>query len=128
MQLLTVQSQTYHLAQLVRYRLHTGQREVGAKTNRLEPLPLFADFQFAELLFSDGSRVELVGAQTEAFLKHLEKFANRLDLDQVETRAVGTVLVHDTAEGGDIVIPREPESQGSDSGVPFEPGVFPPLR
>ena len=122
-----MQGQTYNLAQLVRYSLRTGQREVGAKTNRLDPLPLFAEFRFAELFFSDGSKVELDGVQTEAFLKYLEKQSERLDLDQVETRAVGRVLVHDTAEGGDIVLPPEAKSSDESGHPPFEPGVFPPL-
>ncbi len=128
MRLLTVQGQTFNLAHLVRYTLQTSQSEVGSRADRLDPLPLFADLTFARLYFSEGLSVQLEEVQTQAFLAFIKKNSETLDLDRVETQAVGTVLVHNTAEGGDIVLPTEPPTNGTDGNPPFEPGVFPPLR
>ena len=126
MQLLTVQGQTFNLAQLVRYTLHIGQREVGTTPNGINPVPVFADFRYAELLFTDGSRIQLQAEQTEAFLVHIERHAERLDLDRVETQSVGKVVVHGTAEGGDIVLPAA-EGEESESQREFSRDVFPTL-
>jgi hypothetical protein len=127
MQLLTVQGQTFNLAHLVRYTLHVGQREVGAGAGGIDPVPLFADFRYAELFFVDGSRILLQGPQTEAFLVQIERSAEQLDLDRVEAQTVGNVVVHGTDEGGDIVLPSS-DADDTDTRPILSSDDFPPLR
>lgn len=113
MLLITVKGQTYHLSQLVRYATHVGQRGVGATTDLVEPEPIFGDFQFLELFFSDGSHVDLDEVQSRAFLKFVVQRATMLDLDKVDEESLGTILVHDTEEGGDIILPAETPEMGA---------------
>ncbi len=106
----TVQGQTYNLGQLVRYVTHIGQRSVSATSDIVDPEPIFGDFRYVELHFSDGAHVALDEAQTRAFLALIAQRGSHLDLDKIDSEVLGTVLVHDTEEGGDIILPRdEPE-------------------
>lgn len=107
MMFVTVGGITYNLAQLVKFKTHIGQREVGATESVVDPQPIFGDFQYLELVFSDGAKVELDEAQTRAFLPFLRNRAPLLDLDKVEEAILGEVLVHGTEEGGDIILARE---------------------
>lgn len=103
---LTVHGQTHNLAYLLRYVLHEGQREIGATGSLVDPEPIFGPFRYAELIFRDGTRITLDGPQTEAFLKEMRRRGHFVDLDAVDEKALGHVIVHDTDEGGDIILPR----------------------
>jgi hypothetical protein len=127
MQLLTVQGKTFNLAHLVNYTLHVGQREVGTTSSGINPVPVFADFRYAELVFTDGSLILLQAEQTEAFLAHVARHAFRLDLDQIEAQSVGNVVVHGTVEGGDIVLPSA-DADDADARRELSGGFFPPLE
>lgn len=113
MNLVTIQGQTYNLDQLVRYITHVGSREVGATEEIVDPKPIFGEYRYLELVFSDGSRVELDGVQSAALLRHLAASGTTLDLDQVDEAALGHVLVHDT-ESGDVVLPEPVEEESRD--------------
>ncbi len=103
--LVTIRGQSYNLDHLVRYATHTGSREIGSTGHIAEDAePVFGIFRYLELFFSDGSRVTLDGPQSQALLAFLDRFAERLDLDQIEEAALGRVLVHDT-EAGDVILP-----------------------
>ena len=109
MRLVTTRGQTYNLAHLVRYLTRIGTREVGATEHvRAEAEPVFGEFRYLELFFSDGSRVELDGIQSSALLRYLKRHAHVLDLDQIDEDVLGHVLVHDT-EAGDVILPSSAE-------------------
>jgi hypothetical protein len=114
MTLITVGGTTYNLHQLVRFVSHTGQREIGATSSVLNPEPIFGEFRFVELFFSDGARAELDEAQTRAFDAWLAERSQRLDLDMVEEAILGHVVVHDTDEGGDIILPPDDDPATAD--------------
>lgn len=111
MMFVTVQGQTFQLSHLVKYVTHIGQREIGVTESVRNPEPIFGDFRYVELFFVDGSVVQLDGVQTEAFLSFLEGRALVLDLDRVDESALGHIVVHDTAEGGDIILPDQPPGE-----------------
>lgn len=114
----TVQNKSYNLAHLIYYESLIGQSEVGATaTVVVEPEPVFGDFRYVQLVFSTGERVSLDAPQSEAFLAFIGTRSTRLDLDFIEQSTVGTILVHDTEEGGDIFLPARDE----DEGTPGEP-------
>jgi hypothetical protein len=106
---LTVQGQTYNLDHLVRFVTHTGRRQVGTDESLTDPEPIFEDFRYVELIFSDGTSISLDGPQTEAFLNFLARRSQVLDLDKVEEATVGHIVVRDTEEGGDIILPTPAE-------------------
>lgn len=109
MNLVTVKGQTYNLDHLVRYISHTGQRESGVTEGPDGPRPVFGEYRFLELVFADGSRVELDGIQSEALLRHLASEGPALDLDQVDEEVLGHVVVRDS-ESGDVILPSEDET------------------
>jgi hypothetical protein len=118
--LLTVQGQTYNLDYLVKFVTHTGQREAGT-AGLVDPEPVFEDYRYVELVFADGVRVTLDDAQTRAFLTFLRRRSYNVDLDRVEEAAIGHVVVHDTAEGGDIIF-QTPEEAAAET-HPVELGL-----
>jgi hypothetical protein len=104
MNLVTIKGQTYNLDQMVRYIHRVGSREVGvAPEIAHEGRPIFGEYRYVELVFADGSRVELDAIQTAALLRHLEALAPALDLDAIDEAALGHVLVHNT-EVGDVIL------------------------
>jgi hypothetical protein len=107
MTFVTVNGQTYNLRHLVKYVSHVGQREVGVTESVVEPQPIFGEFRYIELFFSDGTSIALDGIQTDAFLNCLAGWSKTLDLDRIEEAALGHVVVHDTDEGGDIILPED---------------------
>ncbi|GIW86000.1 MAG: hypothetical protein KatS3mg108_0324 [Isosphaeraceae bacterium] len=110
--LLTIQGQTYNLDYLVKYRVHTGQREV-ATSGLVDPEPVFEDYRYIELVFADGVCITLDDVQTKAFLNFLRRRSYTLDLDRIDEIAFGPVVVHDTVEGGNIIFqtPEEAEAE-----------------
>ena len=101
-----VGGETYNLGLLLKFVERTGQREVGAIPDVVAPEPVFDEFRFVELVFVDGTRVELDGPQTEAFLRHVRSDGPPLDLDRVDAEVLGRVIVRDS-EGGDVILPQE---------------------
>lgn len=110
MTLVTVGGTTYNLDLLVRFVTHKGQREIGATDSLVDPQPIFGEFEFVELFFSDGARVELGEAQTRAFLAWIARRSMVIDLDSVDEAVVGHIVVHDTEEGGDVILAREEQT------------------
>lgn len=110
--LLTVQGQTYNLDYLVKFVTHTGQRDIGG-TGVTEPEPVFEPFRYVELIFADGVHVTLDDVQTEAFLTYMRRRSFTIDLDRVEEAAIGHVVVHDTVEGGDIILQTAEEADAA---------------
>jgi hypothetical protein len=106
MTFVTVNGQTHNLQHLLRYITHLGQREVGVSESVVDPQPIFGEFRYVELVFTDGAQVTLDAVQSEAFLKFLAGRSQRLDLDSIEEAALGHVVVRDTDEGGDIILPE----------------------
>ncbi len=106
MNFVTIKGQTYNLDQLVRYLSHVGSREIGATGEIVNPRPIFGEYRYVELIFADGSRVELDGIQSAALLRHLASLGPTLDLDQIDETALGHVLVHNT-DVGDVILADE---------------------
>ncbi len=108
MNLVTIKGETYNLDLLVKYITHVGTREVGTTGEIVDPKAIFGEYRYLELVFADGSRVELDAVQSSALMRRLASEGPVLDLDQVDEAALGHVLVRDT-EGGDIILPDEPD-------------------
>lgn len=109
MNLVTIKGQTYNLDLLVRYIPHLGQREVGVTDGPGEPRPIFGEYRYLELVFSDGSRVELDAIQSDALLRHLAAQGPALDLDLVDEAILGRAVVRNS-ESGDVYMPSQDES------------------
>ncbi len=107
--LVTIKGETYNLDQMVKYITHVGQREIGATESLINPVPVFGEFRFLELVFADGSHVELDGIQSEALLAFLETRSHQIDLDQIDEKVLGHVVVHNS-EVGDLVLAEEEET------------------
>lgn len=117
MNLVTIKGETYNLDLLVKYITHVGTREVGTTEEIVDPRAIFGEYRYVELVFADGSRVELDAVQSSALLQRLAAGGPALDLDRLDESALGHVVVHDT-EGGDIILPDEP-----DEGAVIEPDL-----
>ncbi len=115
MNLVTIKGQTYNLDHLVRYIPHMGQREVGVTEEGLtDPRPIFGEYRYLELVFVDGSRVELDGIQSDVLLRHLAAQGPALDLDLVDEAVLGHVVVRNS-ESGDVILPSGDETDAERS-------------
>jgi hypothetical protein len=125
MNLVTIQGRTYNLDLMVRYEARVGTREVGVEEGVAEEgRPIFGEYRYLELVFADGSKVELDGVQSEALLRRLGAQGPPLDLDAVDEAALGHVVVRDT-EIGDVVLGEgTPTDAGAGGGGPVAPDVL----